>query len=138
MKRLRVTLNGISYDVEVEVLEDDGTDNVVPSPSTVGAAPTVARPVAAAAPAPVPAPVATPAPAPIAGGSAVLASPIAGIIRDIKAAVGATVQQNEPVIIIEAMKMNTKVNAPVSGRVKEIHVKSGEAVKQGQALMVFE
>jgi biotin carboxyl carrier protein len=42
------------------------------------------------------------------------------------------------VVVIEAMKMNTNINAPVTGKVKDILVKAGDPVQQGQLLMVFE
>lgn len=146
MKKLRVTVNGVSYDVDVEMLEDDDDGAVVYGsfPSTTGAAP---RPMSgagnstphAAPPVSSPtAPTAPPAPSPSSGGQDVLTSPIAGVIVEVKATVGATVQEGEPVVIIEAMKMNTNVSSPVAGKVKEVKVSSGDAVQQGQVLLTFE
>ncbi len=139
MKKLRVTVNGVSYDVDVEVLEDDDAGVAASGLSAP------ARPAAPAAPAPAPAPAApAPAPkaapkaAPSAGGGKELPSPIAGIVVEVKVAVGDAVEASDPVIVIEAMKMNTNVAAPVSGKVTSINVKPGEAVKQSQVLMTFE
>jgi biotin carboxyl carrier protein len=135
VKKLRVTVNGVSYDVQVEVLEDDG----------ISAAP-VAAPAARPTPPPAPAPAAAPAapaqaaaPAPVSTtpGSQSLESPIAGIVVEIKAQVGDSVNKGDPVIVVEAMKMNTNVNAPVSGTVASVNVKAGDAVKAKQVLMTF-
>ncbi|PDW01615.1 biotin/lipoyl-containing protein [Candidatus Viridilinea mediisalina] len=131
MKRLRITVNGVSYDVEVEVLEDDGEElrSAPPPPAAVrsaaptAAAPTVATPAAAA-------------PAAAAGANA-LPSPLAGIVADVKVKVGDSVQINDTVLVIEAMKMNTNVSSPVAGTIRAVHVKAGDTVRQGQALLEF-
>lgn len=140
MKKLRVTVNGVSYDVDVEVLEDDEA-GVPASGLTAAPAPAAPRPAPAAAPAaPPPAPASRPAAAPAAASAngKSLPSPIAGIVVELKVAVGDAVKMNDPVIIIEAMKMNTNVASPVTGKVTAINVKPGEAVKQNQILMTFE
>lgn len=140
MKKLRVTLNGVSYDVEVEVLEDDDEGGaaygytmsaVPPMPQAPVMAPsTSAAPVVAPKPA-------APAPASNGGGNE-LTSPLAGVVHKINVSVGDAVKENQPVVVIEAMKMNTNINAPAAGKVKDIKVKAGDPVQQGQVLMVFE
>ncbi len=127
MKKLRVTVNGVSYEVDVEVLEDDESGSVYGSP--VPTAPVVQPP---AAPKPV-----SPAPA-ASQPAAELTSPIAGVVQKVNISVGDVVKANQPVVVIEAMKMNTNISAPVAGKVKEIKVKPGEAVQQGQVLVIFE
>jgi propionyl-CoA carboxylase alpha chain len=52
----------------------------------------------------------------------------------IVAEVGAHVSAGEPIIILEAMKMEAAVNATVSGTVSEINVKVGEQVQTGDVL----
>ncbi|NJP06530.1 MAG: biotin/lipoyl-binding protein [Chloroflexaceae bacterium] len=140
MKKLRVTVNGVSYDVEVEVLEDDdegmGYGYQLTSLPSAPATP-MARPAAPAAAPTASAPAARPS-APSGGGdSKVLTSPIAGIIVEIKVKEGSTVKENDPLVVIEAMKMNTNINSDVAGTVKEIKVKPGDGVQQGQVLMTF-
>jgi biotin carboxyl carrier protein len=142
VKKLRVTVNGNSYDVDVEVLEDDeagasvsGLPSYQAAPQQQPASPPPAAPAAAPA---APKSAAAPAAAPSAGGEKDLKSPIAGIVVEVKASVGDSVTQNDPVVVIEAMKMNTNVAAPVSGKVAAVNVKTGESVKQGQVLMTFE
>jgi biotin carboxyl carrier protein len=62
---------------------------------------------------------------------------MAGQVMKIKVAVGATVSINQEVIVLEAMKMETPIYAPVAGTVKAISVKEGEAVAEGQALLAI-
>lgn len=140
MKKLRVTVNGVSYEVDVEVLEDDdeATGSYgFPATSTTNMSPRVSSGAPSAA---APAPTARPSAAPSSGGDEknVLTSPIAGVVVEVKVKEGAAVKENDPVVVIEAMKMNTNVSSPVSGTVKGIKVKAGDAVQQGQVLLTFQ
>ncbi|NJN15859.1 MAG: acetyl-CoA carboxylase biotin carboxyl carrier protein subunit [Oscillochloris sp.] len=132
MKRLRITVNGVAYEVEVEVLEDDEHAPALPS----GVAPPMllndGRPAAAPAPAAAPSTPVGPA------NARTLTSPIAGIVVEVKVSVGSTVKENDPLLVIEAMKMNTNVSSPFSGRIKSVVIKAGESVRQGQPLLEFE
>ncbi len=144
MKKLRVTVNGVSYEVDVEVLEDE--DDIGAGygfPSSTSAPPAARVPTGGnaggAAPAPAPAKAAAPTASPSTGDDKnVLTSPIAGVIVEVKVKAGDSVSENDSVVIIEAMKMNTNVSSPVSGKVKEVRVSSGDAVQQGQVLLTFE
>jgi biotin carboxyl carrier protein len=138
MKKLRVTVNGVSYDVEVEILEDDDdggagygynlTNMPMPQAMPQPAGPRVTMPH--------PKPAAPPA---LSGGAVnELTSPIAGVVHEVKVKVGETVKENQPVVVIEAMKMNTNISSPVTGQVKDIKVTAGDAVQQGQVLIIFE
>ncbi|WP_322513691.1 biotin/lipoyl-containing protein [Chloroflexus sp.] len=132
MKRLRITVNGVSYEVEVEVLADDD-DPLLQAPTSINALP---PPRASTPPAPTPsASVATPNTNP--SGPGVLASPIAGIVAEIKVNVGDHVKENDPLVVIEAMKMNSNVSSPVAGTIRAINVKVGDSVRQGQPLLEF-
>lgn len=135
MKKMRVTVNGVCYDVEIEMIEDDEQPGANYGFAATGA-PGVAAPSPAAPPAPRPAP---PAARPASGGSGgVLESPIAGIVVEVKVQPGAAVEQNQPVLVIEAMKMNTNVSSPTAGRISQVLVKAGDHVVQGQPLVKFE
>ena len=120
MKNYTITVNGNVYDVTVE---ENGA----------GAAP-VARPVAASAPAQ--APKAAPAaPKAAAGaGSIQVKAGAAGKVFKIEASVGQSVQAGDPVVIIEAMKMEIPVVAPEAGTVASIDVAVGDAVESGAVL----
>jgi biotin carboxyl carrier protein len=61
-------------------------------------------------------------------------SPIAGMVIAVMAAPGQRIALHEPVLVIEAMKMQNDVSANVDGVVKSIHVVPGDAVKSGQVL----
>lgn len=120
MKNYTITVNGNVYDVTVE---ENGS----------GAAP-AARPAAAAAPAQ--APKAAPAaPKAAAGaGSIQVKAGAAGKVFKIEASVGQSVQAGDPVVIIEAMKMEIPVVAPEAGTVASIDVAVGDAVEAGAVL----
>jgi glutaconyl-CoA/methylmalonyl-CoA decarboxylase subunit gamma len=124
MKTLRITLEGKTYDVAVEILGENASTP----------APVASAPVQAAAPV-APPPQAPAAPAPAGAGSVL--SPMAGQVMKIKVAVGANVSLNQEVIVLEAMKMETPIYAPAAGTVKAINVKEGEAVAEGQALLTI-
>lgn len=143
MKKLRVTVNGTSYDVEVEVLEDDdvGGSSYGFPPVTSGPrpspAPKSAPPSGGGSAAPGAAQPKQSAPAP-SGSNKEVTSPIAGVVAEVHVSVGTEVKENDLLVILEAMKMHTNISSPVSGKVKEIRVKSGDAVQQGQILLTFE
>ena len=61
-------------------------------------------------------------------------SPIAGRITAVLAVPGQAIRKNEPVMVIEAMKMEIQIGPAVDGVIKTIQVKPGEAVSTGQLL----
>ncbi len=130
-KKLRVTIEGKSYDVLVEVL-DAGTPEA--SVAAAAAAPVAAPVSAATVSAPV-APAAAPAPKAAAGGPGDVRSPLAGKIVSIDVKVGANVTEGAQVATIEAMKMNTYIFAPKSGQVTAILVNPGDGVEEGAILL---
>ncbi len=132
MKKLRVTLNNHVYEVLVEVLEDD--ESRYPGSTTPAAA--YAPPAAAPAAAPAPA-MPAPRPAAAAGGQGVFA-PIVGTVTKILVAPGAAVKQNQPLIILDAMKMDTYINSPREAVIGAIECRIGESVQVGQKLVSFQ
>jgi len=62
-------------------------------------------------------------------------APLPGIIVEVKCNVGDKVKAGEPVVVLEAMKMQNPLPAPIDGEVKGIYVKSGDAVPVGQVLV---
>ena len=112
--RLRIRVEGQTYDVEVEVLPDAiDLEPDVPMPDSLG----------------------HPAPLPdIREQDKICRSPIAGVIVKVLAEAGQPLRQDEGVAVIEAMKMQTTIGAPVDGTVAEIHVAAGQAVKPGQPI----
>ncbi len=63
--------------------------------------------------------------------------PMNGKIISIKVQAGQSVQEDEEVVIIEAMKMELPVVAPESGEVKEVKAKEGESYQVGDVLVVI-
>ncbi len=128
MKTLRITLEGKTYEVGVEVV-----DGVAVAPAPYVAAPVQAAPVVAA---PIPAPVApAPVAAPAAAGSHAVTSPMPGVVLKIRAQVGQQVAKEQELLVLEAMKMESPIYAPSAGTVAAILVKEGDAVNEGQVLV---
>ena len=133
-KTIRISFEGRSYDVEVEVL-NSASAPAVSAPAPVAAAPVVAAPAPApVVAAPAPAPVAA-APVPVVAGGTEVHSPMMGLVFKIKVKVGDTVAANQEVVVLEAMKMETPVYAPVAGTITAIHIKEQDSVSEGQVLL---
>lgn len=65
-------------------------------------------------------------------------SRVPGVVEKIMVAEGDNVSRGDVVMILEAMKMQTKIPCPADGEVSEIMVEEGEHVKGGQVLLVIE
>jgi pyruvate carboxylase subunit B len=134
IRKFNVFVDDAYYAVEVE--SEGGAMIAAPVVTQVAAAPKPAAPAApkpAAAPAPKPA--AAPAAAPSAGGAGAIKAPMPGLIVDVTCKVGDKVKAGQQVVILEAMKMQNPLNAPVDGEVKAIFVKQGDSVAVGQVLV---
>ena len=77
---------------------------------------------------------ATPAPA---GPGTSIKAPMTGNVIDILVSVGQQVADGDPVIVIEAMKMETEIRTDVSGSVQSIAVNRGDAIRADQVLMTI-
>jgi 3-methylcrotonyl-CoA carboxylase alpha subunit len=69
-----------------------------------------------------------------ADGSATLVAPMPGRVIAVRAAVGASVSAHQPVVVIEAMKMEHAVVAPFDGTVESLTVAEGQQVQRGDVL----
>jgi biotin carboxyl carrier protein len=132
--KLRITVEGKTYEVDVEVVEEDAHAPVYGSTSVHGS--TVRGPASSATKEAVA--TAGPAIPSAGGGDRVVKAPIVGTIMQLKVAPGDTVSVNQVLLVMEAMKMETNVASPLAGKVKTIRVSPGEAVKAGQVLVEFE
>ena len=131
--KYKVTLNGKTYEVEVEVGKVvllDEYEACAPAPA--------AAPAATAAPAAPAAPAAAPAPAPVAlsDGEPVNA-PMPGNILRIDVKEGDKVKAGQTLLILEAMKMENEIAAPKDGTVVQIATSKGAAVETGTPLIVL-
>lgn len=136
--KYKVTLNGKTYEVEVEAGEAMLLDEYeAKSPVPVAPAGTAAT---AAAPATAPAATAAPAPAPaptaVAAGE-VVASPMPGNIIKVNVTQGQTVKAGEIMLILEAMKMENEIVAPRDGTVAQVVTSKGAVVETGSPLVVL-
>lgn len=134
--KLNVTVDGKTYEVDVEVQDDDHSRSlggyIPPHPQNSS----VIMPSA-------PVVISSNGHAPAAGDgnvdeAKVCRSPIAGIVIKTNAQIGQQLQANDLLLVLEAMKMETNVTAPVAGKVKKLHVQAGDGVQVGQLLVEFE
>jgi biotin carboxyl carrier protein len=115
--KLRITFEGHSYDVDIEVLPEGAAEPesevTIPIPDSVLLPPLLPDTMES---------------------DKVCRSPLAGCIVSVMVTAGRYLRQGDPVAIIEAMKMQTTVGAPVDGLVEEVAVAPGDSVKPGQML----
>ena len=130
LRKFKISIDGTQYLVEMEEV------------GAPVATPADAAPAAPAAPAPAPAapePAAAPAPAaPVSDGvpegAHEQAAPMPGKILDIHVGLGDAVEVNQPVMVLEAMKMESQIVAEVAGTIASINVASGQMVNPGDLL----
>ncbi|EFY02653.1 acetyl-CoA carboxylase biotin carboxyl carrier protein subunit [Streptococcus dysgalactiae] len=129
LRKFKITIDGKEYLVEME---------------EIGASVQAATPVQPT-PAPVPAPaevspqveeVQAPQPTATAGADAI-PSPMPGTILKVLVAVGDQVAENQPLLILEAMKMENEIVASSAGIVSAIHVSPGQVVNPGDGLITI-
>jgi biotin carboxyl carrier protein len=65
-------------------------------------------------------------------------APMPGLIVEVLVELGAVVEVGQPVVIVEAMKMQNELVAPIRGRVARISVSKGAAVETGQLLLAIQ
>lgn len=133
LRKFKIKVDGQEYLVEMEEI-----GAVAPAAPAALVAPVA--PVAPAAPAVEAAPTPAPAPAPAAAtpaGADAMPSPMPGNILRILVNVGDTVTENQPLLILEAMKMENEIVAAKAGVVAGIHVKEGQVVNPGDALITI-
>ena len=134
MRNFIITVNGKSYEVGVEEVGATASAPIVAAPQAVAATPAPAAPKAAApktaAPAPAPA-----APKAVANGEKVL-SPFPGLIKNLLVAEGASVKKDQPILVLEAMKMDNDITAPCDG-VVSFQVAKGANVESDSVLAVI-
>jgi len=116
--KLKVTVNGIPYDIEVDVEEQEAPQlgTIVIGGGGGGiVAPTTASVQAASA-------------------NAVVA-PLAGSVAKVLVTEGEEIASGQVLLILEAMKMETEITAPKAGTVARILVEKGTAVQAGEGLI---
>ena len=117
---LLVTVNGKQFNVSVEVLKADNAE-VSAAPAAATAAPKAEAPKAA--------------PKAIGAGEKIT-SPFPGLIKNLLVAEGASVKKDQPVMVLEAMKMDNEITATCDGKVSFAAAK-GANVQTGDVLAVI-
>lgn len=131
--KYKVTLNGRTYEVEVEAGKAmllDEYEAIAPAAAPVAAP--VAAPAPAAAPAAAPAPAAA---APVAGEA--VTAPMPGNILKVNVTAGQAVKEGDVLVVLEAMKMENEILAPKACTVKQVLVSKGATVDTGATLVVL-
>ena len=126
MKKFNVTVNGTTYEVEVEEVKSAGASHA-PAPK--------------AAPAPAP----KPAPAPVAAAPKVAAgagehsidAPMPGKVIKLVATEGQAVKAGDVILVLEAMKMQNEIAADADGTLKKFNVAAGQSVKAHESLAII-
>jgi len=129
--KLLISVDGQAYEVEVEVAEDDFPQQMQdnrPTPTSATIQSTVLR---------------TPSKPGSSEGrdnheDKLCRSPLAGIVVQVPVAPGQQLQVNDLMVVLEAMKMETAITAPVEGKLKSVNVVPGESVKASQVLVEFD
>lgn len=116
MKNLKITVNGVVYDVQVE--EADGS-----APAAAPAAPKAAAPAPKAVPKAV-------------EGEPVKA-PMPGTIINVPVKVGQAVKTGDVLVVLEAMKMENEIKAAHDATVAAVAVSKGESVDTGALLVTL-
>ena len=114
--KLRITLEGQSYEVDVEVLPEAAAPGEAPEPYAIDEADM------------------PPPPPDIRPEERICRSPIAGLVIAVNVSPGQAVRKDDPLAVLEAMKMQVPIGAPLDGTVVDVQVAPGDAVLPGQVL----
>lgn len=132
--KLQISIEDKTYEVDVEVPEEEPAQHAY-----LGYKPSQPRTYI---PSSVPPAGAMVAPKnmgePVGDEAKVCRSPIAGVVINVIAQVGQQLQANDLLLVLEAMKMETNVTAPVAGKVKAVNVQPGDGVQLSQVLVEME
>lgn len=122
----KVKVNGVSFEVELQ--QPINPAHEIKKPKVATPQPAAPRP---AAPAPAPQPAAP------AGSGTPTKSPLPGTITSILVKVGDKVNEGDPVVVLEAMKMQNNIEAECTGTITSVLVNQGDSVMEGTVLVTI-
>jgi biotin carboxyl carrier protein len=130
--KLTITIDGKTYEVDVDAAEPESPAAPPPNLSglNIGSAP-LRVPASAA-------PLAPPANSKPENEDKVCRSPVSGIVVQVAAQVGQSLQPGDILLVLEAMKMETNITAPSAGKIAAIRVNQGDSVQAGQVVVEFD
>ena len=118
--KLKITVDAKLYEVDVEIFEPEQLQPSYHAPLAKPSAPSSGGS------------------APVADEGKVCRSPFSGTVSKVTAQAGQTILVNDVLLVLEAMKMETVITAPIAGKVAKVNVNVGDAVQQGQVLVEFD
>lgn len=124
MSKYRITLNSEVYEIEVELIEE-------------GSAPIKTEAVPAVRNTETPAAQKAPVQADSASADGTVVSPMPGTIVQLMAAQGDKVSKGQPILVLEAMKMENEITAAKDGVLSELRVAEGQTVAGGEILFTI-
>jgi methylmalonyl-CoA carboxyltransferase small subunit len=131
--KLQIGIDGKTYEVEVEVLEDDEAPRHLNYGTSYPLVPATVQSI--------PAPAAQ-AKSPVAEETGdedkLCRSPVTGVVIKVNVVPGQLIETNELIMVLEAMKMEANVTASRAGTVKSVRVAPGDSVKVSQVVVVLE
>ncbi|HYH03201.1 MAG TPA: biotin/lipoyl-containing protein [Bacillota bacterium] len=119
MQNFKVTVNGRVYNVSVA--ENTGGELKAEPAFEKESVPVISE--------------VTPKPTTVSAGDTPINSPLAGTILSIKVKPGESVNKNQVLLTLEALKMENEIVAPEAGLVNEVFVKTGDTVNVGDTLL---
>ena len=126
--KYEISLNGRTYEVEVEVAEPMTAGEF----NTYMPAPVAAPEETAAVTAP-----AAAAPAGVTAAGEAVTAPMPGNILKVTVAAGQAVKEGDLLVVLEAMKMENEIFAPCAGTVRQVLVQKGSTVDTGAPMVVI-
>ena len=127
MSKYRITLDGKTYEMDVELI---GSNGAVTQPVKTEAKPAASAPKAA----PAATPAAPSASKPAEAGSGSVVAPMPGTILKVLKDDGDQVKAGEVVLVLEAMKMENEITAPADGTIASLSLAAGSTVAGGDLL----
>lgn len=67
-----------------------------------------------------------------------LKAPMPGVVLDVKVSIGQTIKKDDPIVVLEAMKMENLLKSPIDGVIKSVEIIKGDTVEKSRVLVTFE